>query len=70
MRAGIDETARVRDRAFADQVGPKLAGQIELRVDFESLRDVDATVFALRRLVQLAIGGVARAGIVHACELS
>jgi len=64
VRAGMDEIARVRDRAFADQVGPQLARQIELCIDLERLGDVDAPVCALRRVVQLAIGRVAGTRIV------
>ena len=64
MRARMDESARVRDRAFADQVGPQLARQIELGVDLERLGDVDAPVFALRRVVQLAISRMAGTRIV------
>ena len=64
VRAGMDESPRVRDRAFADQVGPQLTRQIELRVDLERLGNVDIPVFALRRVVQLAIGRVAGARVV------
>src|SRR5438270_10126429 len=34
VRTGVDEGTRVRDRAFADQVGPQLTRQIKLRVYF------------------------------------
>src|SRR5690348_9609758 len=64
MRARMDKAAWIRDRAFADQVGPQLTRQIELGVDLERLGDVDAPVFALRRVVQFAIGGVAGTRIV------
>src|SRR5215471_17030918 len=34
---GMDKGARVFDRALFDQIGPELAGEIKLGVDFESL---------------------------------
>jgi hypothetical protein len=64
MRAGMDEGARVRDRALADEVRPQLTRQIELGVDLERLGNVDAAVFALRRVIQLAIGRMAGTCIV------
>ena len=64
MRARVDEAVRIRDRAFADQIRPQLSRQIELRVDLERLGDIDAPIFALRRVVQLAIGRVASARVV------
>ena len=60
----MDEGARVRDRALLHQIGPELAGQIELDIDLQRLGNVDAAVAALRRVVELAICGMAGAGVV------
>ena len=64
MRAGVKESPGVGDGAFLDEIGPKLSGEIELRVDLERLGDVDAPVGTLRRVIQLAIGRVAGACVV------
>jgi hypothetical protein len=62
----MNEGSWVRDRALLDQKRPKLARQVEFSVDFERLRNVDAAILALWRLVQLAIGGMAGPGIIPA----
>jgi hypothetical protein len=64
MRAGMHKCAGILDCAFANEVRPELAGDVELDVDFEGFVDVDRSVSALRRIVELAIGSVASAGIV------
>ena len=64
VRHGMDEGIGRGDRALPDQVRPELARHVELDIDLERLGDVDAAVLAHRRVVQLAVGGVAGAGIV------
>ena len=64
MWAGVDECARIGDRALADEIGPELARQVELGIDFQGFGNVDASVRPLRRVVQLAVGRMACAGIV------
>jgi len=66
VRAGVDEGLRIGDGALADQMGPQLARDVELGVHLERLGDVDAAVVPLRGVVQLAIGGMAGAGVVPA----
>ena len=46
------------------RIGPKLARQIELHVDFQRLGNVDASIAALGRVVQLAIRRMAGARVV------
>jgi hypothetical protein len=64
MRNRMDEGLRVRDRALLHQIGPELSRQVELHIDSQRLGNVDASIAALRRVVQLAIRGMAGAGIV------
>ena len=64
MRAGMDERPRVRDRPLGHEVGPQLPREVELDVDVERLRDVDAAVAPFRRVVELAQCRVPGAGIV------
>ena len=60
----MDEGLRICDRLLIHQIGPKLSRQIELHVDVQRLGNVDASISALGRVVQLAIRGVAGAGVV------
>ena len=46
MRNRMDEGLRVRDGTLLHQVGPELAREVELDVDLERLRNVDAAVAA------------------------
>ena len=64
VRHGMDEIVGRGDGALLDQVRPELARHVELDVDLERLGDVDAAVGAHRRVVQLAVGGMAGAGVV------
>ena len=64
MRAGFDEGVRVRDGALGDEVRPELARQVELGVDLKGPGNVDAAVGTPRRVVELAVGCVARARVV------
>ena len=64
VRHGMDERARVGDRALLYEIRPELARQVELDIDFQRLGDVDAAVGPLRRVVHLAIGGMTGAGVV------
>ena len=64
VRHRMDEQIRRGDRLLADQITPELAGEIELDIDLERFRDVDAAIAALRRIVEFAQRGVAGAGIV------
>jgi hypothetical protein len=63
MRHRMDERSRIH-HALAHQVGPELARQIELDVDFQRLGNVDAAVGAFRGVVELAQRRVPGAGIV------
>ena len=62
----MDEGLRVCDRPLPHEVGPELAGQIELHVDVQRLRNVDAAIAALGRVVELAQRRVPGAGVVPA----
>ena len=64
MRARVEEGARIRDSALLDEIGPELAREVELGVDLQRLGDVDAAVLAQRRIIELAIGGMAGSGVV------
>jgi hypothetical protein len=64
VRHGMDEGVRPLDRALGDQVRPELPRHVELDIDLERAGDVDAAVRALRRVVQLAVGGVTGARVV------
>ena len=59
-----DELLRGPGQALADQVRPELARHLELLVDRDGLRRVDPAVRPRGRVVQLAQGGVAGAGVV------
>jgi hypothetical protein len=50
----MDERARIGDRTLADEIGPQLPGEVELDVDLERLRNIDAAVASFRRVVELA----------------
>ena len=64
MRHRVDEQIGRRNRPLSDQIAPELAGEIELDIDGERLRDIDAAVATLRRVVEFAQSGVASPGIV------
>src|ERR1700746_1018112 len=64
MGNGMDEGFRRPYGARLHEVGPELAREVELDVDIERLRDVDASVAAGRGVVQLTERGVAGAGVV------
>jgi len=64
VRDRVDEVARRGEIALPHQGGPELPGDLELLVDLQGLRHVHRAVRALGRVVQLAEGGVARAGVV------
>ena len=64
VRARVDEGARIGDRPLLDEMRPKLARQVELGVDLQRPGDVDAAIGTLRRIVQLAVRGMAGAGVV------
>ena len=49
---------------LANKVGPELPREVELGVDVQGARNVDRTVAALRRVVELAEGGVTGPGVV------
>jgi hypothetical protein len=61
---GMNEGSRVGDRARLHQIGPELAGEIELGVDLQGLGNVHASVRVLGSVVQLTERGVAGAGVV------
>jgi hypothetical protein len=46
VRARMDESARVGDRALFDQEGPELARQVEFGVDLKRPGDIDTAVLA------------------------
>src|SRR5262249_53750474 len=60
----MNKGLRVFDGSLFHQIGPELAGQIELGIHLESLRNVDASVRFLRSVVQLTKRGVASSRIV------
>ncbi len=64
VRAALDEFLRRGDAAALDEIGPELLGDLESLVDLERLLGVDGAVGFLRRVVELAEGGVAGAGVV------
>ena len=63
VRHRVDEALRLRDDALLDQEAPELARHLELLVDVDRLAHIDRAVGALGRIVQLAQGRVAGAGI-------
>src|SRR5690606_29682177 len=63
-RYDIEEVTRAAKAFTAGQIGPELLRDLKLRVDRDRFLDVDRTVFAVRRVVQLTQTGVASAGIV------
>jgi len=64
VRSGVDEARGLADRAGLDEARPELARDLELLVDLDRLGGVDGAVGRLGHVVQLAEGGVARAGVV------
>ncbi len=63
-RGAGDEARGLRQGARREQVVPELARHLELLVDLHRLGDVDRAVRLLRRVVQLAQGGMTRPGVV------
>src|SRR5271169_129129 len=61
---GMNEGLRVLDRSLLHQIGPELTGKIELSVNLQSLRNVDAAVTSLRSIVQLTECCMAGTGVV------
>ena len=64
VRDGMDEGFRRPYGAGLYEVRPELPREVELDIDLERLRDVDAPIAARRGVVQLAERGVARTGVV------
>jgi hypothetical protein len=64
VRRGVDEGRRCIEDAVLDERRPELAALLELLVDRDRLGGIDRAVLAFRRVVQLAQGGVPRAGVV------
>ena len=52
------------EQATLHQGRPELLGKLERLVDLNRLRDVDGAVFLLRRIIELAKGGVAGARVI------
>ena len=61
---GMNKGLRVSDRSLFHQVGPELTGEIELGIDLESLRNVDAAIAFLRGVIQLTERRMAGAGVI------
>jgi len=64
VRNAVDEGRGVGQQPLAHQRGPELLAYFELLGDFVGLADVDGAIGALGRVVQLAKGRVAGAGVV------
>src|ERR1700722_11414152 len=64
VRHGMDEGARIGDCSSLHQIRPKLARQVELYINLQRLRNVDAAVRPLWRVVHLAIRGVTGPSVV------
>ena len=64
VRHGVDEALGGADHAVRDQVGPELAGQLELLVDEERLGGVHRAVFGGGGVVELTQRRVSGAGVV------
>jgi hypothetical protein len=60
----MEEGARIGDRPLPDEVGPKLARQVELGVDLKCSGNIDAAVGILRGVVQLAVRSMAGTRVV------
>ena len=54
VRDRIEETAHVCEHSGLHRIGPELAGDLELLVDFDGLRDVDRAIGQFRGVVELA----------------
>jgi hypothetical protein len=61
---GMNKGLRVFDRSLSHQIGPKLAGEIELGVDLQSQLNIDVAISFLRSVVQFTKDCMAGAGIV------
>ena len=64
VRDRMDEALRVGDCARLHQIGPELAREVELDVHIQCLGNVDRSVGALGRIVELAVGRMAGAGVI------
>ena len=64
VRHGVDEALGGSDQVPVHQVGPELAGELELFVDEQCLGRADRTVFGCGGVVELTEGGVAGSGVV------
>src|ERR1700733_10688732 len=64
MRTGFDEGVRIWNSALGDEVRPELARDVELGIDLKGSGNVYAPVGKPRRVVEFAVGCVARARVV------
>ena len=64
VRNGVDEALGGADQGIRDEVGPELAGQLELLVDVQGLAGVHRAVFGCGGVIKLTQGGVSGAGVV------
>ena len=64
VRDGVDEALGGSDQGVGHEVGPELAGQLELLVDVQCLGGVHRAVFGCGGVVKLTQGGVSGAGVV------
>ena len=64
MAGLVDEASGFFYRTFSNKVGPELFGNVELGMDFQGFLHRDYLAIH-RRIVKLAVGLVARAGIVE-----
>jgi len=64
VRDGVDEPARLLKHPALDLMSPELLGDFERFGNAHGLADVDAAIGFLRRVAELAEGGVSGAGVV------
>ena len=60
----MNKGLRVLDHALRHEECPQLTGKVELSVDLECLRDIDAAIAPLRRVVQFAKRSMPGTGVV------
>ena len=60
----MNERLGTSGRTFLHKMGPQLGREVELGVDLQRLRNVDAAVGLLRRVVQFTKRGMAGSGVV------
>ena len=70
MRHRVNEQIGRRERLLSDQIAPELAREIEFDIDGERLRDIDAAVAALGRVVEFAQAAWPVPALFQASELS